>query len=177
VGSSGWAGCLTKITPDGQILWQTCDTIHWGIPGVLSEETASGHVVLPSGSSILVGFSNRWRPSPARSFGWMMKVDADGCLMMPCTPTDLEEPEFASPGMLLYPNPVDQTLHTLFPAAEESGQLRIFNSFGALAQQIPVYSREVEKTIDVSALPAGVYYLQLANAKRVLLVEKFAVMH
>jgi len=74
LGSSGWAGCLTKITSDGEILWQTCDTIHWNIPGVLSEETASGHVVLPSGSSILIGFTNRYKPSPALRFVFILTL-------------------------------------------------------------------------------------------------------
>lgn len=177
LGSSGWAGCLTKITSEGEILWQTCDTIHWNIPGVLSEETASGHVVLPSGSSILIGVSNRWKPTPARSFGWMFKVDANGCMMEPCVSDTETAPDPLEEDWRLYPNPARQTLHVQGPKSQEDINLCIYNSIGQFVAKYQIESWEEGKTLDISTFNSGVYIIHVTNAQGILFAEKFVVQH
>lgn len=177
LGSSGWAGCLTKITSDGDILWQTCDTIHWNIPGVLSEETASGHVVLPSGSSILIGFTNRYKPSPARSFGWMFKVDANGCMMEPCSVGTEEEVVAQTATLRLYPNPASQTVQVEARGSLEAGKLSVFNSLGSLVAVYDIESGSQTKTVDVSMLASGLYFFRVACGGKLLFTEKCFVQH
>ncbi len=176
IGSGGWAGCLTKITSDGEILWQTCDTIHWNIPGVLSEETASSHVVLPSGSSILIGFTNRYKPSPARSFGWMFKVDANGCMMEPCS-VGTEDNEEAITGLRLYPNPASQTVQVLLSGSAEVGKLFVFNSLGSMMAVYDIEPGAQTQTVDVSLLASGLYFFRAERGGKLLFTEKLVVQH
>lgn len=175
LGSDGWAGCLTKVTSQGEILWQTCDTIHWNIPGVDSEETASGHVVLPSGSSIVIGISNRWKPSPARSFGWMFKVDANGCMMEPCSVGTETPPEKPTRYGRIFPNPANQTLQVEWPPSSETTYIHLYNSIGVLVGQYRMEAWEDQKSLDVSTLHPGIFFIQITDAQGLLFAQKVVI--
>ncbi|MFM9951821.1 MAG: T9SS type A sorting domain-containing protein, partial [Saprospiraceae bacterium] len=160
-GAEGKAGCLTKVTSEGEILWQVCDSIHWDVAGAVSDEFVGGHVVLPSGSSILIGRTNRWQPSPPRSFGWMFKVDENGCMVESACMTDVVEVVPEGIRMQIYPNPAREQLSLVLPTLTKSANLHIFNSLGRLEYNEEIEAGTTEKTLDISRLRPGFYSIRL----------------
>ncbi|MDZ4682770.1 MAG: T9SS type A sorting domain-containing protein [Saprospiraceae bacterium] len=160
--AEGKVGCLTKVTSEGEILWQVCDPIHWDVTGAVSDEFVGGHVVLPSGSSILIGRSNRWQPSPPQSFGWMFKVDENGCMVQSVCTTDVEEVVYKESKLQFYPNPARDALTLVLPQPlTTGGQFQIFNSTGRVEYQGQLASGAGEKTLDISRLAPGFYSIRL----------------
>ncbi|MFM9951822.1 MAG: T9SS type A sorting domain-containing protein [Saprospiraceae bacterium] len=175
-GSDGKAGCLTKVTSEGEILWQVCDSIHWDVPAAVSDEFVGGHVVLPSGSSILIGRSNRWQPSPPRSFGWMFKVDENGCMVESACATDVVEAVPEGGRIQIYPNPARDELTLVLPQPlTTGGLLQIFNSTGRVEYQGQVAQGAGEKTLNISRLAPGFYSIHLKLEDGGLFIEKLIV--
>jgi len=174
-GSDGKAGCLTKVTSEGEILWQVCDSIHWDVPAAVSDEFVGGHVVLPSGSSILIGRTNRWQPSPPRSFGWMFKVDENGCMVESACATDVVEAVPEGSRMQIYPNPARDRLSVVFPTLTKAVNLQIFNSLGRLEHTEEIETGITEKTLDISRLAPGFYSILLKLDEGVSFTKKLIV--
>jgi hypothetical protein len=61
--------------------------------------------------------------------------------------------------MDIYPNPVLSEVHLLFPSVEQHKQLIIVNTDGQKVQDIHLPRGSNETSIDVSRLPAGVYWI------------------
>jgi len=174
-GAEGKAGCLTKVTSEGEILWQVCDSIHWNVPAAVSDEFVGGHVVLPSGSSILIGRSNRWQPSPPRSFGWMFKVDENGCMVESACTTDVVEVVPEGNRMQIYPNPARDELTLVFPVEIKAVHLQLFNSLGKLAYNAAIEEGTEKKVLDISHLAPGFYGIRITDEKGILFTEKLMV--
>lgn len=168
-------GCLTKVSSDGEIFWQTCDTARWEEPILpyFTEEFVIDHVVLPSGSSILVGSVNRYQ-APARSYGWMFKVDANGCMYAPCS-VPVEEPR--APGIVLsvYPNPASEHATVRLPELNRTAMLEAYDALGRLMAQAPVAPGQEQVGVPVGDWAQGVYVLRLVQAGRVLGVGRVVV--
>ncbi len=67
----------------------------------------------------------------------------------------------------IFPNPVIQSLYLKRTSySEASMDIRVFNNQGKLIYIIPMSFGETEKSIDVSYLPAGIYFVQtVINSK------------
>ena len=61
--------------------------------------------------------------------------------------------------MDIYPNPVLSEVHLLFPSVEQHKQLIILNTDGQKVQDIHLTRGSNETSVDVSDLPAGVYWI------------------
>jgi Secretion system C-terminal sorting domain len=160
-GEGGTAGaCVTKITEWGEILWQNCDSARVNTPPEPNEcwDEPSGLVVLPSGSSILVGFSELLSPGPPwRQFGWLWKNDANGCWEAPCTSssTTTTEPQLLP---VIYPNPSTGWLAVHFSGQVVSGRLWVTDIQGRSITSRDIQDQE-ELVFDASQWPAGLYFL------------------
>jgi len=82
----------------------------------------------------------------------------------PCWPVSQSEIEesAAADELLVYPNPTHSRLYVQTASNKER---RLFNSRGQLVQ------RTKGNEVDVSALPAGVYWLRVGNRVRKVVVE------
>jgi hypothetical protein len=150
--------CLYKINEQGDSLWSRCDTVS-GLEHRTLFHRYGGIVVLPSGSIIGAGgFKEEIIGVGDKPWGWVTKVDGQGCLQAPCEPTSVEEELPSEAGLCrVYPNPARDWAYldanrpitglTLF---QTNGQ--VVKRWGALPENHP---------IDLSPLPEGVYYLEI----------------
>jgi len=170
------AGCLYKFTPDGEELWMVCDTPRWGVPTPLyyQDMYVGGLTVLPSGSVVLVGRADRWFQPPIRSFGWMFKVDANGCQYAPCQ-VSATEPQ--KPVMLkVYPNPGRGVVTLRLPDLPQGGRLEVFDAFGRKVQEKPTDPSVEMAYLDTTNWPPGTYIVQVnASGGRLVGVAKLLV--
>jgi hypothetical protein len=161
-------GCLTKVSSEGEIFWQTCDTARWEEPILpyFTEEFVIDHVVLPSGSSILVGSVNRYQ-APVRSYGWMFKVDANGCMYAPCS-VPVEAPEAPGIALSVYPNPASEHFTVRLPELSRSAVLETYDALGRLVVQLPVSPGQEVVSVSAVGWHAGLYAIRLVQQGRVL---------
>lgn len=71
--------------------------------------------------------------------------------------------------IILFPNPANDQVQVQWESAQGNISVRVFNAQGALVMSTPLTGR----TLDVSALPAGVYLLQAADAQGKRAVKQF----
>ena len=161
------AGCLHKITPDGKELWMVCDTAFFDTESHWQEPVVGGLVVLPSGSSILIGGVTRWAPDPPQSYGWMFKVDANGCMYAPCS-VPVEAPEAPGIALSVYPNPASEHFTVRLPELSRSAVLETYDALGRLVVQLPVSPGQEAVSVSAVGWHAGLYAIRLVQQGRVL---------
>ena len=172
----GMAGCLTKVSSNGAIFWQTCDTVHWEVTTTFSEESAGGHVVLPSGSAILIGRSDHYQPAPARDYGWMFKTDANGCIYAPCSVGVEEGPAVGEEsGIKVFPNPAQDRLTVQIPASPSDILLTLYGPTGSVVYRGTVAGGLTSTEIGLATLPAGLYSLEARSEGKLLFSRKILI--
>ncbi|MEL7160964.1 MAG: alkaline phosphatase PhoX [Bacteroidota bacterium] len=121
----------------------------------------TGAIVTPDGKSLLV---NSQHPSVTNPFPWNHSLTFAIHGFDQLTLTDLQNPDVGTDRdrFGVFPNPTLQTAHFNSPQ-----DIAIYNVNG---QRLRVY-RNVSQ-IDVSQLPAGMYYLRNAEGKIVELIKK-----
>ena len=149
-------GWLAKVNADGDSLWSRTDTVFYH-PQEGSFNYLSGVVSLPSGSIIACGHLNRYAPEPAKSFGWMIKVDKYGCLEPGCNPT-LTGANLTP--MLeafdVFPNPAADNIRV---SGLGDFDVSLYGLHGALLLHQPDNYEFVD--LDLRGLSKGVYFLQV----------------
>jgi parallel beta-helix repeat protein len=63
--------------------------------------------------------------------------------------------------LLLYPNPANNQLNLILPKSFQCANIQIFNSKGKMIIERSISS--MDKTLDISSLSSGVYYLSASN--------------
>ncbi len=177
--ADGMSGCLTKISSEGEIFWQTCDSVHWQLSTTFSEEYATGHVVLPSGSAILIGRTDHWQPAPTRTYGWMFKTDANGCIYDPCS-VGVEEqlPELTEQKKLqIYPNPANRQIKVGIPNAFQGTWLELYDINGIIIYKNQIMPGVSYQQLDVSEFPSGIYFAMLKTLDGNMILGKLVVQH
>ena len=70
-------------------------------------------------------------------------------------------------GMIIFPNPVDNILHVISKdILMDNLSFELFNTLGQ-AQTLSMTKEENQFTIDMAALPSGVYILKMKNGEEV----------
>jgi hypothetical protein len=80
-------------------------------------------------------------------------------------PVSVPEPLPVNQSLVIYPNPANDKITVSHPAFTGISSLTIFNVNGEKVVERSV--RESEILINISALPGGVYFVQLQNEKMV----------
>lgn len=113
--------------------------------------------------------------------GWLLKVDACGCLVPGCDPNcivSVEETEVGNEKKYFRfgPNPVGETLN-IFLASDEHinldhATLEVHDLMGRLIRSLPLPHNNTTYIIDAQSLTAGNYFLTLTKDGQVLQSEK-----
>ncbi|MCX6200273.1 MAG: T9SS type A sorting domain-containing protein [Bacteroidetes bacterium] len=82
------------------------------------------------------------------------------------------EAQGAEHAVLFYPNPVRQILQLLSPKMNEAFTLSFFNVEGSLLKKVQLQNNQ--QTVDVSALPKGLYAVQITSPNKSL-VKKLVI--
>jgi hypothetical protein len=176
--TADWGGIVAKVAPNGDSLWArvfvdpTVDT--------LTEYHALYDIIeTPDGGLLMVGESNEPNPDVASQQGWLLKLDAYGCLVPGCqlvsAVSEAAGPEFQ---LLLYPNPVrDQLSVYLGPGELPTGSSWVIHdASGRVVDRQRARLAEATYLLSVGQLAAGTYSLQLRSGVGELLgVEQFVV--
>lgn len=166
--TEGWkAGCIHKLSPNGDSIWMVCDTVLESDGYFYSNATSvfGGMTVLPSGSIIAAGKTTRVGIPNPRNLGWLYKVDQNGCIDTLCDlSTSLFPLESISPDIFIFPNPNDGFLNIKIPGKLNDPILKVFNLHG-----IEVYSNQKIQAglhqLDLNFLKNGVYFIQVIDPK------------
>ena len=168
-------GCLYKISPEGEEIWRFCDSVYWPEPPGYAEPFAGGLVVLPSGSVVFIGRTEWYAPQPARSYGWMYKVDANGCRYEPCS-VGLFTPNSTAFKLEIFPNPAQDQLSIRLPYLSEEALVQVLDPMGRTVLQMPVPSAQENVQLWLGEYPAGLYAIRLMQKGRLLGVGKVLLM-
>lgn len=179
---SGW---LFRLDANADLVWERYIQDHRQSTASLTDLECAAEM---DDGSIVAG-GDIFHPLPpldggGRLRGWLVKLDADGCLEPGCAsdtihllrPTSVGEPDIAAtPDLTLWPNPVVDELHWELPDLPVYARVsdyRITNLNGQIVRQGAV-TAVTDRRIDVRELPAGGYVLSLWSAGKVRGVGKF----
>lgn len=159
-------GWLAKVNSDGDSLWSRVDTMFWStVSG--STNYLSGVVALPTGSIIVCGHIDKFDPDPAKSYGWLVKVDSDGCLAPGCNPmTNNTDWLGELTPITVFPNPCTDFIKL---EGIDDATIRIMNAQGQY-----LFTEKVQGfgMIDVRELSPGTYFAHIEQ-DGFLLTKKF----
>lgn len=151
---------VAKLTPTGAWQWATR-------AGGSSEEGGYGVAVDGAGSVVVTGFFQ----SPTVSFGATTLVNTtvgNVSIFLTRLSGTTGLPETAAPaGLMLFPNPARTTVQL---AGAPGATATLLDGVGRRVRTVPV-SAAGTATLDVRALPAGLYLLRAGAATRRLVVE------
>ena len=180
----GYTGWMIRVTSEAELVWERyiqdnrlADDVYTELRDVA--ECSDGSIA--AGGLWISRDAPRDGGNTLRS--WVVKLDADGCLEPGCTsdtihlmkPVAIDEVERRPVAQIkINPNPVNDVLHLeLSPVNMAEGQLEytIASSDGRILQSGPVSGTSMD--IDVGNLPAGLHFFSVADASRLLGVERF----
>jgi hypothetical protein len=163
-------GFTYKFKPNGDSIWCRVDSLFQN--GQCASRNYMGGVgVLKSGSIVAAGYNNRDCVPPYRSYGWVLKVNSNGCLDTLCNDLlhvnnllirdDLEN------GIKLFPNPIEDfailKLNTELPF---NSNIFIYNQFGKVLKVIPHNFEQGKNLIQIdlsNILTNGIFFISISN--------------
>ncbi len=156
-------GYLAKVNAQGDSLWSRADTVF--ASHVYDARGSLGAVVaLPSGSTIACGTMNRYNIDPPQSYGWVIKVDKDGCLIPNCNPTTsgVNLASFIE-GVEVFPNPTTDFVQVSYDGIFD---IEIYNNTGQLLE----YKKNLaqQTTMNLMPYPKGAYILKIKSSEGTL---------
>jgi|AntRauTorckE5430_2_1112549.scaffolds.fasta_scaffold05358_2 hypothetical protein len=181
IGTCGW---MIRVTPQAKLVWERyiqdnrlSDDVYTELRDIV--ECSDGSVAA-AGFLIPYGVP---RDGGNNLRSWVVKLDANGCLEPNCTsdtihlmpPVSSEEPQqLPISTMQISPNPVANSLHLeVSDLVLPSGRLiyTISSSNGRILTSGPLGGEVAD--IDVSDLPAGLYFISLSASSRLVAVRRF----
>ncbi|QQS31148.1 MAG: T9SS type A sorting domain-containing protein [Sphingobacteriales bacterium] len=174
-------GWLFKISAEGDSLWSR--TYRYETAADRSEYLWDFQPA-PDGGFMLAGFCGRVFPN--NQDAWVIRTDSLG---NPCPPYNgcdwpvgiAPVPLLGGAGVVVYPNPAQNTLQITFPdlsagsLSEAETSLTLLSLTGQTVLQTTLGAGETSKTISVAHLPVGVYVYTVAQSGAVLARGKVAV--
>jgi Secretion system C-terminal sorting domain len=150
------AGCIYKLSADGDSIWSRCDTV--AMPYQTFEHYYNGMVVLPSGSVVLAGKFL----GDGKSHGWLVKVDKDGCLEELCKVSGVEDLDISDKrnDFIVYPNPANDFIKVLNPMNKThipEARFKLYDLTGKLINESVTLDNS-EHIVSVSGLAQGIYF-------------------
>jgi hypothetical protein len=163
---TGW---IAQLDLDGNLLWERT----YRYPG-------SGYNILhdllplPGGGALLTGVCSG---SVGNSDVWVLKVDAQGCIVPGCGFVGLPAPQASLP-LQVHPNPSSGRFQVEVPESWVAGAVtvQLFDPQGRLLRQTNQLSHPGQPMrLDYSELPGGCYLLRLRHANGDLAQERVGV--
>ncbi len=173
-------GILFKLDKNGDTLWHR---FYSHYPGAALGKDQIFWDVKPTsdGGMVLTGETNSDDYPYAQL--WLLKLDSMGCLVPGCGSVGVQEyMDLFNGKLLVSPNPASDQVSValdLTEGVDVSGPVRavLLDASGQIVQEQLVQQNlnQLRTTLDVSALPAGTYYLHVRDAKRWLAGSKVIV--
>lgn len=164
------AGWVFRVDKNRELLWEKSyvDTTFQGEAVTLQSITLT-----TDGGYIAVGTINNNMTGVYESHNWILKLDSMGCLQPNCGETnyvtETEEVTFLKgKDILVYPNPANSYIKIRLPKEYPLNNLTAFlvDNSGKTIKKILVDAEESH--INVSEIPAGIYYLIIVSANEII---------
>lgn len=179
----GGHGFVRTYALNGSVLWDRQFTYYDTV-----EATGTHRIwdVEPTsdGGMVLTGEAwNNTQQSPPNL--WLVKLDSMGCLVPGCNLVGMEEmvTDLQS-HLVVSPNPASDLVNVLLELpeggeAQGQTQVQLLDASGrmVLEEKVQQNLNKLSVTLNVSALPGGIYYLHLHDARRWLAGSKVVVRH
>jgi hypothetical protein len=154
------AGWMYKFDDNLDSIWSREDTVFYNLQ-IYTDHWLHGAVQLPSGSIIAAGQINVYYPSPGKSWGWLIKVNKDGCIdTLACSVSAIPDIEtYQESNLKVYPNPTSGLL--FFDAADmQWDRIEIINSQG---QIMKVINKPNRTEVNLTEMPRGMYMVRFVR--------------
>lgn len=155
----GVYGRLFKFSPEPDSLWSLTLAAPPTADIAGSGNYFGGVGVLSSGNIIAGGYASAGNDV----WPWLVKVTPDGCVdTLWCVATPAWEPvelQLKTPGVKMWPNPAHDHFFLDLPARAEPAQLTLTTPDGRLVLRKTTFPSD---QVDISALPAGIYFWHVA---------------
>lgn len=171
------AGRVISTTYDGTLKWSVIDTAFFH-PDLGSRSFLSGVTVSPSGSVYAVGLAYNYDENDDyRSYGWLLKITADGCVDTLCTTTSLlNQLKRRSKNVNVYPVPTTDHLIFEYDKDLNNVHVEILDLHGHLLQRQEIKSQPTVVILDTYRFLAGIYLWRvMANDGQLIDAGKFIV--
>lgn len=156
--------CLTKIDPQGNVLWETRDSVMYypdfdiyGVGKILGLNTGpNGEIYVYGDVDDLDSTINQYK-----SVGYIFKYDKHGCRIENCRVTSTSTPE-ASISFEVYPNPASDVLHIDLDETQVSGMagLEVFDMQGRVVERKTIF----QNILDIGHFTPGMYLVSLIDS-------------
>ncbi len=173
-------GVLVKLDEFGELVWRRLYT-HY--PGAAYGKDQIFWDVKPTsdGGLVLTGETNSDDYPYAQL--WLLKLDSAGCLVPGCGSVGVEEfVDDLNKYLRVSPNPASEKVNIALDLPEGSllegvAQVMLLDATSKLIAKQPLQQNlnQLRATVDVSALPKGLYYIHLRDGKRWLAGSKVVV--
>jgi hypothetical protein len=152
-------GCIFKFTADGDSIWmhnyQAVDDPIYGDNNILMDIDE-----MPDGDFVACGTSHIFYLNKYK--GWIMRVDANGCLNPDCISSTKEIEENSE--FIVYPNPINGLLN--ITNLNQISYYQIFQFDGKLVERGNTFP------INISQYSNGLYFLQINTKSNQVINQK-----
>ena len=172
VGTYSWLSELAKYSAEGDSLWSR----HLNVFNNLGNHLTYDVEPTTDGGFVLTGeaFQTLEDPHPNQETIFVIKTDSLGCVVPGCQNTGVQEYVMDLQNLLhVSPNPASDIVQVSLDLPEcgevlGTPRIQLLDVQGRLVleQTIQQNLNQLRATLDVSTLPAGIYYLHLRDAKR-----------
>jgi hypothetical protein len=164
--------CIFKFSLDGDSIWmrqyQAINNMQYGDSHELLDVDQ-----MPDGGFVACGRHLSLNPYLRR--GWVIRVDANGCLDASCTNTIKEVDE--SKDVFIYPNPADNKFTIELGNIDNASTVNVFNSKGEMVLSNNIANQKLV-SINTTNLSNGNYSYQLLSTKGIIIkTDKLIVLH
>lgn len=151
-------GCIFKFTADGDSIWmqnyQALNDTVYGDDNILLDLDE-----MPDGGFVACGKATAF--IPLRKRGWLIRVDADGCIENCVSNTEELDKENQ---FLIYPNPSNELLN--ISNSNQISSYEIFQLDGKLINQGNYFP------INISKFTNGIYFIKLFTKSKEIINQK-----
>ncbi|MBX7130586.1 MAG: T9SS type A sorting domain-containing protein [Flavobacteriales bacterium] len=176
---TGFFGFVQAYSMEGDSLWRRAfrymtDSVY-SYPAIWDlEPTSDGGMILTGAATIMPGYSEHL---------WLVKTDSLGCVVPGCQNVGVQEFTIDLQEHLdVSPNPAHDRVNVLLTLPETGeiegqAQVLLLDATGRTVLEQPMQRNlnQLRTTVEVSALPAGMFYLHLCDAQRWLAGSKVVV--
>jgi len=157
------SGRVVKLKNDGTLEWSVIDTAFFHNE-LGSRSYLSGVTESHSGSVYAVGWANNFDEEGAyRSFGWLLKITADGCVDTLCTTTSiLDQLQDREQKVKVYPNPAtDYMIAEIGENTPNAKYIELFDPVGQLVTRMDL--RAGVNVLSLRDVVSGLYVWHVLN--------------
>lgn len=154
------AGWMYKFDHNLDSIWSREDTVFYNLQ-IYTDHWLHSAVQLPSGSIIAAGQINVYYPSPGKSWGWLIKVNKDGCIdTLACSVSAIKDwNNTQAANMKVFPNPTSGLL--FFDDTEiQWDKIEIINAQG---QEMKVINKPDKTEINLTGMSSGMYMVRFVH--------------